>query len=267
VNVSEPCRLCNEARPLRLSHINPKFVFRFQRDASITAIRSHLTPYRPAQDSRKIRFLCGECEERFNRWETAFKREVYDPYHTGTLSTLLYGSWLLKFAASLSWRALRATLESGDPTPAEVQSASVDAEIAWRHFLLDRKEHPGRFHQYLFLLRPLEQLSDPILPTNFASYVQLGAATGIWHAPRRHLTVAYCLMCSVIVVGIVSARNVRGWGERLRVRGGTLRSNGQMPPLDVVEMIRSQARDHLEMESQIPERQKILDRKRLIAAD
>jgi len=40
-----------------------------------------------------------------------------------------------------------------------------------------------------------------------------------------------------------------------------------MPPLDVVEMIRSQARDHLEMESQIPERQKILDRKRLIAAD
>ena len=122
--VIDECRLCGMVRPLLLSHILPKFVFRFQRATSTAVIRSHLNPNRPVQDARKLRFLCGECEQRFSVWETAFKREIYDPYHDGRLRDLKYRQWLLKCAVSLSWRALKATIQEGaDRIPADLRQA------------------------------------------------------------------------------------------------------------------------------------------------
>jgi hypothetical protein len=266
MSVIDECRLCGTAGLLRLSHILPRFVFRFQRDTSAAAIRSHLNPNRPVQDSRKLRFLCGECEERFSAWETAFKREIYDPYHAGRLVELKYDSWLLKCAVSLSWRALKATTQEWvDHIPADVQTAAAKAEPVWRDFLLDRRENPGGFPQYLFLLEPLANSSDPNLPINFASYVQRVGATGIWNDPVRRCIFTFCMMCSIAVVGVVSARTLRSWGERLRVRRGILRPNSGAVPAEVVGMIKAQANDHLAMSRQLSERQKELDRQQVLA--
>jgi hypothetical protein len=259
------CRLCGSVRPLLLSHILPKFVFRFQRNTSTAVIRSHLNPNRPVQDSRKLRFLCRECEERFSAWETAFKREIYDPYHAGKLDGVKYGSWLLKCAVSLSWRALKATIQEGaDRIPADIRLAAAKTESVWRDFLLDQRENPGVFSQYLFLLEPLANTSDPNAPINFASYIQRGSATGIWNDPGRRCIVTYCMMCSIVVVGVVSASGIRSWGERLKVRRGTLQLNGSSVPTEIVEMITAQANDHLMMSRSLSDKQKALDRQKLL---
>lgn len=100
-------------------------------------------------------FLCGKCEERLSVWETAFKREFYESYHAGSLNSVQYGPWLLKFATSLLWRVLRAASETVDATPPEIKRAASPAEKTWCDFLLDKREHPGPFCQYLFFLIPV----------------------------------------------------------------------------------------------------------------
>jgi hypothetical protein len=231
------CRLCQAYGQLRLSHIIPKFVFRFQRDRSVSAIRSHLKPDRPVQDSRKIYFLCDGCEQRLSLWETAFKREVYDPYHAGSLDFLRYGPWLLKFATSLSWRALRATIEAGDATPPEIKLAAPTAEETWRDFLLNKREQPGDFPQYLFPLDSLANTPDTSVPINFAFYIHRVAAAGIWHDPHRRSLFTFSMLCSIAIIGVISRRSAHSWGERLHVRGGVLKVNGRIPPPEVVDMI------------------------------
>lgn len=206
----DECRLCGSARPLRLSHISPKFVFRFQRATSPTTIRSHLTPNRATQDSRKLRFLCARCETLFSSWESQFARLIYAPYQDGNLYDVIYGSWLMKFAVSVSWRATRATLEAGDRIPRELVDDVMRAERAWRDFLLDRAESPGPFEQYIFLLDPLARTSESNLPINFAFYVKRVAANGIWRHPP-HYMFAFNMMCSVAVIGLISAPSRRSW--------------------------------------------------------
>lgn len=228
-------------------------------------MRSHLNPNRPVQDSRKLRFLCGECEGRFSAWETAFKHEIYDPYHAGRLGEVKYDSWLLKCAVSLSWRALKATTqEGGDGIPIDVRLAASKTEPVWRNFLLDQCKNPGAFPQYLFLLEPLANTSDPNVPINFAFYVQRVGATGIWNDLGRGCILTYCMMCSIAVVGVVSACALRSWGERLKVGRGTLQLNGGSVPTEIVEMIKAQANDHLTMSRDLSEKQKILDRQKLL---
>jgi hypothetical protein len=265
MRATDPCRLCERIRPLLLSHILPKFVFRFQRNTSTAVIRSHLNPNRPVQDSSKLRFLCGKCEQRFSAWETAFKREIYDPYHAGKLDDVKYGAWLLKCAVSLSWRALKATIQEGaDSIPADVQLAAAKTESVWRNFLLDRRENPGAFSQYLFLLEPLANTSDPNVPINFTFYIQRVGATGIWNDPGRRCIFTFCMMCSIAVIGVISARTLQSWGERLKVRRGNLQLNGSSVPTEIVEMIKTQANDHLTMSRDLSEKQKTLDRQKLL---
>jgi hypothetical protein len=257
------CRLCERARPLRLSHISPKFVYRFQRATSPTTIRSHLTPNRAAQDSRKLRFLCEECETLFSAWESQFARRIYAPYQSGELQDVVYGPWLMKFAVSVSWRAIKATLEAGDRLPDELVDQVSRAERAWRDFLLDRTESPGPFEQHIFLLDPLAQTSDSNLPINFAFYIKRVAANGIWHHPPR-FTFAFTMMCSIAVIGVISAPSRRKWRERIRLRGGVIRTRSlTVFPKQIIQMIVAQARDHLAMSRELSDRQKERDREQM----
>lgn len=265
-----PCRLCEHVRTLRLSHINPKFVYRFQKETTPTTIRSHINPNRPTQDSRKLYFLCDECEARLSRWETLFKREIYDPYHAGTFTELKYGPWFLKFAVSISWRSLKATLEvnadevkTGRGMQPDFLSEAATAESAWRDFLLDRREHPGRFPQYFFFLDSLANSSNPDLPINFATYIHRVAASGIWHDPARGFMFTFGMLCSVAVIGVIFGPNLRSWGERIRVEKGILRMSTRVPAPTVVDMITAQANDHLTMSRSLSERQKMLDHQKL----
>jgi hypothetical protein len=267
MNIDETCRLCGKSRPLRESHITPKFVFRYQRLTSPLTIRSSNNPNRPSQDSRKIRFLCNGCEQLFSKWETAFTREIYNPYHADEFRGARYGPWLSKFAASICWRAARATLEAGDTIPAELELPIKKAELIWRAFLLDEREHPGDFPLYLFFLDSLAEHPKGDVPINFASWVLRGGGAGIWHHPGR-CSFAWQLLGAIAVVGIASPpRNLRDWGEHLRIRSGFLPKKRSYFPRELIVMLASQAQDHLQMSRELSEKQKMRDGELLQATD
>lgn len=63
------CALCGNEAELELSHILPKFLFRYQKKSSPTGnIRSVVNPNRIVQDGEKLPFLCGGCEDLFSRY-------------------------------------------------------------------------------------------------------------------------------------------------------------------------------------------------------
>jgi hypothetical protein len=258
------CRLCQTYGQLRLSHIIPKFVFPLQKSWSVTALRSYRNPNVPIQDFPKMYFLCGRCEQRLSVWETAFKREIYEPYHAGSLNSVQYRPWLLKFATSLSWRVLKAVSETVDATP-EIKRAASPAEKTWSDFLLDKKVHPGPFCQYLFFLDSLAKTPDTSVPINFASAIHRVVAAGIWPGtwrdPRHGSLFTYSMLCSIAIVGLISLgdETSQAWGEHLHVCGGVMNTNGRIPPREVVDMIKAQAIRHLNLSRQRSERQEHLD--------
>ena len=160
---------------------------------------------------------------RFSAWETTFKREIYDPYHAGKVDNVKYGPWLLKCACSPSWRALKATIqEGGDRIPTDIRQAAAKAEPVWRNFVLDRRENPVRFHSTYFCWSRWQILPIKPFRSIFTFYIQRVGATGIWNDPARRCIFTFCMMCSIAVVGVVSAQTLRSWAERLRVRHGVL---------------------------------------------
>ncbi len=74
----EECKLCGEERPLRRSHIIPKFVVRWQKQSGFTPyLRTAEDMNRRTQDSKTARLLCDECEQRLSGWENELANEVF----------------------------------------------------------------------------------------------------------------------------------------------------------------------------------------------
>ncbi len=141
------CRLCQQDRPLRDSHIIPRFVSRWLLETSPTrGLRDLTTPNRRRQDAPTMPFLCWDCEQVFSPWEGKFAELLFLPLHRNESDSFTYGTWGLKFASSVMWRVLVESLERGRGrlTPEQARLAGVAAQT-WRAFLLGKVRHPGRF--------------------------------------------------------------------------------------------------------------------------
>jgi hypothetical protein len=137
------CRLCRKISPLQVSHIIPKFVFRWQKNTAPTQyIRDTRYPNRRLQDGPTERWLCADCEGRFSVWEKLFSEVVFHPFIKRRQRSILYGEWLAKFCVSLSWRASVFHLDRPEVekqlTPSQY-IALKHAEQVWREFLLGER--------------------------------------------------------------------------------------------------------------------------------
>jgi hypothetical protein len=75
---TSPCRLCGATKELQESHILPGFVFRWMKATSATGyLRFGQQPNLRVQDGLKLLLLCGDCEGRFNHWETQFANKIF----------------------------------------------------------------------------------------------------------------------------------------------------------------------------------------------
>lgn len=99
------CKLCQKNQDLRESHIIPKFVAKWLKESSATGyLRQGVEPNLRKQDFPKERLLCGDCENRFSRWENIFAEKIFLPYLNDGKREFEYTDWLLKFSVSLIWR-------------------------------------------------------------------------------------------------------------------------------------------------------------------
>jgi hypothetical protein len=69
------CQLCRKQAELLQSHVLPSFVFKWMKQAGY--MRFAETPNRRSQDGIKRRWLCRECEDLFNSFETPFANNIF----------------------------------------------------------------------------------------------------------------------------------------------------------------------------------------------
>ncbi len=135
------------------------------------------SPNRRVQDGLKLRWLCGDCESRFNGYETAFATKLFHPWHAGN-HRIEYSDWLLKFCVSVSWRVLRYARGRNKDAPYthEQRALMTEAEARWRAFLNGEVPHPGAFEQHLLIFDIMKSTTIPDLPDNMNRFMT-GAVT------------------------------------------------------------------------------------------
>jgi len=170
------CKLCGQFAKLEHSHVIPSFVFRWFKKTSATRhMRSGIKPNQRQQDGWKYYWLCPSCEDLLNNWETKFSNDVFYPFVECRKDSTDYGSWMLKFAVSLSWRAAQMHLERSNlhlNKDMESHQAKLLAAMAkWKSFLLGEIPHPGEFEQHFLHLRSIEYPTNTPLPHNINRYL------------------------------------------------------------------------------------------------
>lgn len=167
------CKLCHKKADLKLSHIIPKFIYRWLKETSATGyLRLGQNPNVRVQDGFKESWLCGECEDLLSKWETEFANKLFYPLVQRKKNSFEYRAWLLKFVVSLSWRALIYMKEIGLPHFSEEQRQEVNPALeVWRNFLLGSIKNPDKYQQHLIPVGIIERHSMPNLPTNINRYL------------------------------------------------------------------------------------------------
>jgi len=168
------CALCLQSRELKeQSHLMPKFVGRWLKDTSATGrLRNAMDANVPRQDLPKKPFLCEECEDRFEKFETAFSKNVFRPYvyeeldaqglKTYTLNSIEYEEWLLKFAMSVLWRHLawEQVIDEG-MRPEQIGMLATFQEDA-RKYLLELSSQPQGCETHVLFIQSIRSHSDPL---------------------------------------------------------------------------------------------------------
>jgi len=171
--MNDICKLCHKKTDLKLSHIIPKFLYRWLKGTSATGhIRLGQNPNVRVQDGFKEYWLCDECESRLNAWETEFANRIFYPSVQEDKNSFEYREWLLKFAVSLSWRTLVYAKNIGVPHFSDEQKQEADLALeTWRDFLLGNIKNPRKYQQYIIPVGIITKHSMPDLPRNMNFYL------------------------------------------------------------------------------------------------
>ena len=148
-NSATACRLCGKSAILQLSHIYPRFVFKWMAKTAAGALCHGEKPNRPIQDGTKLPLLCQECEQRFSPSENWFATNLFFPSVSGENLPQQYDQNLFYFIISLAWRMTCLPRNAGPP--ADLME-NVDRE--WRHFLLNREIPKTYAAAHLILCNP-----------------------------------------------------------------------------------------------------------------
>ena len=253
------CRLCNTDSDLRESHIIPSFVYKWLKTSSGTGfIRFGEKPNLRSQDGFKIYLLCDKCEKLFNSWETEFANSVFHPLCKGSGTTFHYGSWMLKFAVSVSWRVLNYFVDGKDLShfPVNLQKKASTALSYWQKFLLEKSPHPDRFEQHMLPFDRIKRFNYPGMPPNINRYILRTVDIDAVHGGDKYAYV-YSKMGRIVIIGFIEIPNPRQWrGSKLHVKKGVLGSKHYTIPAEFGDYFIDKAKRMKKIQKSISNNQK-----------
>lgn len=252
------CRLCNAEATLQHSHILPAFVFRWMRESSGGGyLRLGMTPNRRVQDGLKRYWLCVDCEELFSRAETDFANKVFYPYTSDNSSRIIYGDWLLRFCVSVSWRVLQFCKEeiSLNSFGTDVTSRIIEAEAAWKAFLLAKRQHPGPFRQHLLPFDAIESITfGQDLSPNLNRYLM--RTTDMDLCEGETASFVYSKLGRFVILGFIRQDRPNQWqGSRVQLRTGRIEPRTYTINRGLFDYLNARARLVAELQSGISPRQ------------
>jgi hypothetical protein len=153
--------------------------------------------------------LCSQCEQRLSNWERHFAERCFTPITGKQVNSLQYGPWMLKFAASVSWRVLRAfkAIDALNDFPPEILGSIDEALDVWRQFLLDKRPHPGQHQQHFLVVDAIASSTVPRMPTNINRY--LLRAIDVHVAYNSKMALTYAKMGPCALFGLIAAAHPR----------------------------------------------------------
>lgn len=258
------CALCQSEEDLCDSHIIPSFVYSWLKDSSATGfLRFGQNVNLRAQDGLKPKFLCKECEERFNKFETPFAAKLFYPLHQEEALRLSrgpwfrYDSWCMKFAASVCWRILEfinRTYGINHFNP-EQQKAATNALDTWRSFLLDQVENPGMQELHMVLFDRIEDHTCNNLPKNLNRYLVRAVEMDVVRSEKSAFV--YAKLSRVLIIGFIQKDSRAPWhGTKLRVRKGEIGGKNYVLPGQLLKYLCDRARRMAELQNKISPNQK-----------
>ena len=254
--MTKECALCKKNTKLEKSHIIPKFIYKWLKKTSATGhLRFGQNPNRRVQDGFKEYLLCGDCEDLFNEWETEFAANIFHPYIAGKKKHLEYKQWFLKFAISLSWRALLFFKQFGLTHFSKSQQKEADKALEiWRHFLLGDIKQPGCYQQHFL---PIDTISNKTVlgfPPNINRY--LLRSIHIDPIANSHQALIYIKMPYFIFLGGIQIKPKQWKNTLIHVNKGLIESKRYVVPAIIGEYISEKAKRVNTIQKGMSERQK-----------
>ncbi len=254
------CLLCDTHGELQHSHVVPAFAYRWLRESSGTGhIRTNQEPNRRTQDGPKHYWLCASCEERFSRSETAFTGRLFHPYLENSGRVFPYSEWLCYFCGSVSWRVLRhflqdQPLDEWKNCSPEEREHVLQAELAWREFLLGKRQNPGRHQQHMLPVNQVSESRGDFSP-NLNRYLMRAVHMDVCMSGRSSFT--YAKLGRFLILGFIDEPNPTRWkGTKVHARQGLLQPRNYEVPAALGHYINEKATQIREAMSTISGRQK-----------
>ncbi len=235
------CAFCEQERELRESHVLPAFVYRWLRARSGTGyIRQTDNPNRRVQDGLKLPWLCGDCESKFSRYETAFSTNIFYPWNNGKSYTL-YDERLLKFCVSISWRVIKyAYGRNVDSDYSDAQIRLVElAKDTWKKFINDEVAHPGCFEQHILIFDVVENTTAEDLPDNFNRFMTGAVTFDLIGSDKTLLT--FAKLGRFMIFGVVQKGPDQWANTKVHVKHGVLQPGEFTIPYGLLDLFKQKA--------------------------
>ena len=238
----------------------PSFVYKWLKETSGGGyLRSAEQPNRRIQDGHKLYWLCWDCEQRFNNWETQFANQVFHPINRGETAQASYGSWFLLFCVSVSWRVLNFHIfhiekQHVDHFPEKFQRSMKRAQEAWREFLLNQRPHPGQYEQHFLPLDAIDSYTISGIPPNINRYILRTVDIDAVHGGQTAST--YSKLERFIILGFVELPRTRQWiGTQVHVKHGAIKPGEYVMPVQFMDYLIGKAKTAAAAQNKISQRQ------------
>lgn len=218
------CRLCGTVSELQESHVIPKFVYKWMKETSGTGyLRFGMQPNKRAQDGYKFYWLCEDCEQRLNNWETEFSKRIFHPFIHDDTDQAQYGTWFLPFCVSISWRVLNLFMEQHNLdhfSEKHLKSAERAREV-WKEFLLGKRPHPEKYEQHFLPMNVIESYTYPDMPPNINRYIL--RSVDIDAACNEKSAIIYSKLGRFVIIGFLEEPHPNQWvGTKVHVKSGVV---------------------------------------------
>lgn len=212
------CSLCGLKKPLRKSHIVPRFVAKWLKSTSATGfLEDGHEPGQRLQDALSFRLLCEECEQRFSRLESYFARQIFFPFLEGSRD-IQYDERLLRFIVSLNWRILKLNLldqNQSEFTP-WIKEQLEKADHFWRNFLLTESSDFGSFEHHMYFVDYVKEAKG--MPRKFQWYTMLAIDATL--VSYKDIVYAYTHFPKVVFVSSICPEHLLNWeGTKIETEG------------------------------------------------
>lgn len=251
------CKLCDERKDLRESHVIPSFVYKWIKDSSGSGyLRFGETPNKRVQDGLKYYWLCDNCEGIFSEWERLFANNVFHPTVEGNAGKKAYSDWLLKFCVSVSWRVLTLYLQESELENFndELKIKTQQTHKEWKEFLLGKRPHPGKYEQHLLPLDAIASHTHDNMPKNINRYILRSVDTDAVAGERTAFI--YSKLERFVIVGFIEMPNPRRWdGTKVHVKHGYVGPSNYLLPQEFGDYFFGQANKAIAIQKKISKKQ------------